>query len=227
MPYDADYIRKIWLPKYDQEDFISWMREKHGMFTVRSAYNLALDLRNGSPPNSSTNLYGDRGLWKTIWATKTPPKVKIFTSKLATNNLVVQVNRCKRLPNLLLVCSICGMEAETGYHATMMCTKAKELRQALAKDWKLPSEADLTFAGDDWVLVLLDKVAPEMRDKLMFIWWRSWHHQNDIIFGKGDSSIVNSSRFLQNYLCTLRGSAKGNVVKDGKGKALAANWVVN
>jgi hypothetical protein len=118
------------------------------------------------------------------------------------------------------------MEAETGYHATMMCTKAKELRQDRAKDWKLPSEVGRTFTGDDWVLVLLDKVPPEMRDKLMFIWRRSWNHRNDIIFGKGDSSIVNSSRFLQNYLCTLHGSAKGNVVKDRKGKSLAANWVV-
>jgi hypothetical protein len=84
---------------------------------------------------------GDRGLWKTIWASKAPPKVKIFTWKLATNSLAVQVNRSMRLHNVLAVCSICGLEDETGYHATMKCTKALQLRQALSKIWLLPSES--------------------------------------------------------------------------------------
>jgi hypothetical protein len=119
MPYDAEEILKIRLPKYEEEDLISWRPEKHGRFTVRSAYNLALDLRNKTPPSSSTSMNGDRGLWKTIWASKAPPKVKIFTWKLATNSLVIQLNRSMRLHNVLPVCSICGLEDETGYHATM------------------------------------------------------------------------------------------------------------
>jgi hypothetical protein len=79
MPYDAEEILKIRLPKYEEEDLISWRPEKHGLFTVRSAYNLALDLHNKTPPSSSTSTNGDRGMWKTIWASKAPPKVKIFT----------------------------------------------------------------------------------------------------------------------------------------------------
>jgi hypothetical protein len=82
--FDVEEILKIRLPKYEQEDFVSWTPEKHGMFTVRSAYNLALDLRNTSPPNSSTNLNRDRNLWKAIWNNIVPPKVKIFIWKLAT-----------------------------------------------------------------------------------------------------------------------------------------------
>jgi hypothetical protein len=185
MPYDAQEILKIRLPRYDQEDFISWTPDKHGLFTVKSAYNLALDLRNNSPPNSSNSLNGDRGLWNTIWKSKAPQKVKIFTWKLATNSLAVQTNRSRRLPNIMPTCSICGREDETGYHATMNCTKALQLRQALTKTWSLPSEHELTFTGNDWVLVLLDKLDAVMRVKMMFIWWRSWHHRNDIIFSKG------------------------------------------
>jgi hypothetical protein len=64
--FDVEEILKIRLPKYEQEDFVSWTPEKHGMFTLCSAYNLDLDLRNTSLPNSSTNLNGDRSLWKTI-----------------------------------------------------------------------------------------------------------------------------------------------------------------
>ena len=170
---------------------------------VRSAYNLALDLRNGSFPNTSNNVNGDRGLWKLIWNSKVPPKVKIFTWKLATNSLAVQVNRSHRLPNVLPTCTIRGMEDETGYHATMCCTKALALRQGLTACWRLPAEEKLTFTGHDWVLVLLDSLNQDLRSKMMFIWWRAWHHRNDVIFGKGDASVHNSIGFLQNYLATL------------------------
>jgi hypothetical protein len=79
MPHDAEEILKICLPRIDEDDFISWIPEKHGMFTVKSAYNLALDLRSNNPPNSSENLNGDRSLWNTIWSANVPPKVKIST----------------------------------------------------------------------------------------------------------------------------------------------------
>jgi hypothetical protein len=79
---------------------------------------------------------------------------------------------------VLPICTICGMEEETWYHATMKCTHAMEIRQGLANSWKLPCENDLRCTRVDWVLVLLDKLSKDMRDKLMFIWWRAWHHRN-------------------------------------------------
>jgi hypothetical protein len=92
--FQAHSIRKtiIWTFKYK-----SWIPERHGLFTVRSAYNLALDLRNTPPPNSSFSMNGDRPLWNS----NVPPKVKKFTWKLATNSLAVQANRSRRIPNIL------------------------------------------------------------------------------------------------------------------------------
>jgi hypothetical protein len=48
---------------------------------------VALDLKLNNPPNSSGNNSGNRGFWNTIWKANapspSPPKVKIFTWKLA------------------------------------------------------------------------------------------------------------------------------------------------
>jgi hypothetical protein len=110
------------------------------------------------------------------------------------------------------------MEEETGYHATMRCGKAMALRQGLANIWNLPNEKELSLTGNDWVLVLFDKLDKEMREKMMFIWWRAWHHRNNIIFYKGNASIENSIRYLQNYLATLQGIANGGVLVNRKGK---------
>jgi hypothetical protein len=53
MLHNGEKNLKIRLPRTEEEDFISWTPEKHWMFTVKSAYNLALDLRSNNPPNSS------------------------------------------------------------------------------------------------------------------------------------------------------------------------------
>jgi hypothetical protein len=68
------------------------------------------------------------------------------------------------------------MENEDGYHAVMTCTIAKALRHEARKVWKLPPENELTNTGKDWVTVLLDKIDDESKTKIMFIWWRAWHH---------------------------------------------------
>jgi hypothetical protein len=53
------------------------------------------------------------------------------------------------------------MEEEEGYHATMSCTKEKALRQGLSNVWNLPLSLTLFFIGNEWVLVLLDKLNKE------------------------------------------------------------------
>ena len=53
MAHDADEILKIILPNHEEDDFVSWTLEKNDLFLVSSSYNLALDVRNGTPPNSS------------------------------------------------------------------------------------------------------------------------------------------------------------------------------
>jgi hypothetical protein len=61
-----------------------------------------------------------------------------------------------------------------------------------------------------------------MRVKLRFIWWRAWYHRNDVIFGKGDTSIENSTRYLQNYRVSLQGLKKETIVIGRKGKGIQA-----
>jgi hypothetical protein len=145
MPHDAEEVLRIRLPSSDTEDFVSWPSEKNGVFSVRSAYRLALDEKLDIQTNSSNSKDGERKLWNAIWKANVPPKVRVFVWKLATNSLAVQANRSKRLPNVLPTCTICGMEVEDGYHAVMTCTTAKALRYEAIRSWTLPSEKDLVY----------------------------------------------------------------------------------
>ena len=93
-------------------------------------------------------------------------------------------------------CLICCMEPVQG-------TKATALRHALRQSWKVPDELSFNYTGPDWVIVLLNKVDKDIREKLMLLFWRIWHHRNDVVFGKGDCPIYASVIFLENYLASL------------------------
>ena len=81
---DANDILSIRLPNYDDEDYIAWQPEKNGIFSVRSAYRLAMDEKGSGVIGSSHNTQGDRSIWNNIWKTNVPQKVRIFTWRLAT-----------------------------------------------------------------------------------------------------------------------------------------------
>jgi ribonuclease HI len=218
-PADADHILQIKLPKVSGEDYIAWNYEKHGIFTVKSAYRLAQDLQDRNHGEGMSNRQaGERDLWKLIWKARVPPKVRVFGWKLVTNTLGVQAHRCRRKMDITPTCSICGTEAETSYHAMIICPKARALRQKMREDWDLPSDNMLRFTGHDWAIVLLSQVDTNMRARLMFLWWRTWHLRNNAIFGDGKCSIEQSSVFLQSYLLSTQDTSEIDQVTDAKGK---------
>jgi hypothetical protein len=117
-PPDAEEVLNIRLPSVNGEDFIAWAHEKNGYFSVKSAYRLGVQLKEKEKQEStSSNPDGDRGLWKVIWNSKVPPKIRVVGWKLATNTLGVQAHRCRRNMSPIPTYSICGMEPETAYHA--------------------------------------------------------------------------------------------------------------
>jgi hypothetical protein len=218
--YDAEEILRIRLPHSAEQDYIAWHHDKTGIFTVRSAYRLAL-LHNSEAfcsGQQSKSPEGDRIIWDAIWKTKVPQKVKIFTWRLATDALAVQENRWSRNMILDPTCTICGQENEDGYHAIMRCTKAIALRNSMRDVWELPTEDRLRNSGKEWTLNILNSSNPEMREKLMLLWWRAWHLRNNCIFGDGKASIAHSTDFLRNYRCMLNNRGAEIQAEDVKGK---------
>uniref|UniRef100_A0A0A9GDM8 Uncharacterized protein n=1 Tax=Arundo donax TaxID=35708 RepID=A0A0A9GDM8_ARUDO len=78
--YDVAEILGIELSNQVDDDYLAWHYEKSGLFTVRSAYKLALRdmMNNHSQGQGSNNADGSRELWKTIWSAEVPLKIKVF-----------------------------------------------------------------------------------------------------------------------------------------------------
>jgi ribonuclease HI len=53
----------------------------------------------------------------------------------------------------------------------------------------------------------------------MLLFYRIWHHKNNIVLGKGDSKVSVSVAFLENYLVSLNPGAANEISPSAKGKS--------
>lgn len=116
--FDIDTARKILampLSFRRPRDRRIWRYTKHGFFTVRSAYHVAVSkyshIRDNRPSGSSTPKE-----WKDLWKLKVIPRVRLFLWKVCNNSLPTRVNLCKRGVHNDPLCLLCGEEQESSDH---------------------------------------------------------------------------------------------------------------
>jgi ribonuclease HI len=152
---------------------------------------------------SSSEPNGDRRVWDLVWKADVPQKVRIFAWRAATGSLAVKHGLHRRISTIDPVCSICGTCVEDDHHALITCTIAKALRHELRTIWSLPDEVLFNVKGKEWLLHLLSNATKEMRPKILFLLWRTWHHRNNIVHGDGKASVSASVSFLASYLTSF------------------------
>jgi hypothetical protein len=131
-PIDVDAILRIKPSLRGFDDILAWQPERSGIFTVKSAYNLAfselpIQCNFGS---SSTRQGGRDSCWKKIWSSSVPPKVKTFAWKAASNALATEQNKLNINMKVTGHCHICYLEKEDVAHALYYCPHAHHLWNA-------------------------------------------------------------------------------------------------
>lgn len=94
IPSDAETILSMARRNTSREDEIIWGADPKGIFSVKSAYNLAVKKDSqflaSSPDDSARNK-----MWKSVWRLKSWPKVKINLWK-AMNDALPTVEKIKK-----------------------------------------------------------------------------------------------------------------------------------
>uniref|UniRef100_J3N766 Reverse transcriptase zinc-binding domain-containing protein n=1 Tax=Oryza brachyantha TaxID=4533 RepID=J3N766_ORYBR len=135
LPVDASEILQIRISNRGDDDCLAWHPEESGQFTVRSAYRLAVNLRELELGGASSSISSDgqRKVWDAIWKCHVPHKVRTFAWKIATDSLPTNVNKQRR--GLLQTgrCSLCGIEDEDAFHA-LSCQSIHQSSSALESE---------------------------------------------------------------------------------------------
>ncbi|KAL0458885.1 UNVERIFIED_CONTAM: hypothetical protein Slati_0515700 [Sesamum latifolium] len=154
-PEDREVIQQIPLSSFSEPDFLIWHYSSNGLFSVRSAYHLALS--EMSQEGTSCECLELRNLWKTIWQCKVPNKVKIFSWRAILNILPTGGNIKKKLRMVEFGCPFCGSEEETGVHILQQYPFARQIWALSSFFWSILGA--LISSVEEWFLTLSIKMS--------------------------------------------------------------------
>ena len=78
LPHEAECIKSIALSIQSSDDRMIGAESANGMFTVRSAYKLAVNLSWSANYGSSSDDNQMKKFWKVLWQMQAPHKVRHF-----------------------------------------------------------------------------------------------------------------------------------------------------
>lgn len=125
---EATTVLNIPLSPIFPNDRLVWQGTKTGLFSVRSAYHLCMDLQKkkksqGECPNPVKR----NDLWQDIWSLKVPNSVKIFVWRASRNILPTKSNLFSKRVVDSKSCPCCLIEDEDIIHALWSCPAAQDI----------------------------------------------------------------------------------------------------
>jgi len=184
----AKVIKNIPLCPSLPPDKIFWNGSSNGLFSVRNAYHLGLDLLKKQKGECSF-----RGInadfWKKLWSLKVPNSSKIFLWRACQNLLPTKQNLKKKCVLNDDLCPCCKFQEESTLHALWSCPGAQDVwgSGSLAFQ-KCPS----FFPGMCELLSFLFNRLDDVSLSLMVAVFRCiWMRRNKLIFEKQFSSPLS------------------------------------
>jgi len=177
------------------DDTWAWEPERHGLYTVRSAYRKLYDELNMQTTDGLASSSGEK-VWKQIWGLCVPPKVKSFWWRVVNGFLPTKGELHRRHIEPLPNCDVCGAEEESIKHVLMDCSVAKcfwvEMRKLTAV--KLPHLHPLTWAHD---LVDPGRCSPRAAAVLLCGMWSLWMARNKRRHGESPYPIRSAVQWVK------------------------------
>ncbi|PNT62195.1 hypothetical protein BRADI_5g26948v3 [Brachypodium distachyon] len=177
------------------EDFIAWHFDGRGLFSVKSAYKVHVEMlkreQSFQVGQGSVAIPVSTEVFKKIWKVQCPPKTHHFLWRLAHNSHPLYMNIARRGVELDTRCAVCHKFFEDGGHLFLNCKFAKQRWRGL-----LLEDVRLKLLPCQSALEMLEEVLdlPE-KDKLLTIafLWNWWQERNRGNHGENYQSIDRSS----------------------------------
>ncbi|KAL0378419.1 UNVERIFIED_CONTAM: hypothetical protein Sradi_3147400 [Sesamum radiatum] len=152
---DKDSILGIPLGRADQPDIRCWYFSKNGLFSIKSAYSIVLQVDN--PSSSSSKSSAHQSACISIWNGDVPPKIRVFSWKLAPDALPTGQNLSKRLKKSCFACPFCGDANETVHTSLFTATMLDRDVNAMPPTAKNLARATYWSLPPDFVQINFDK----------------------------------------------------------------------
>ncbi|KAL5539433.1 hypothetical protein UlMin_045908 [Ulmus minor] len=169
----------------DKQDSYCWHYDAKGLYSVKSAYRLGMELACSVHPSSTAPATGS--WWKALWNASIPPKVKVFWWRAINDILPTSWNlRSHHIPTAAS-CALCGYGMETTSHSLFLCPLMKPFWKSTlwASCLEVVKKTCLWDAAL-WVKEVWDERAFEI---FLLSVWESWNLRNLLVHGRSKQVI--------------------------------------
>ena len=187
-PSDAEKILQLPLLHNHCEDFPSWPYTKEGIYSVRSAHNLAKmegfhKFLSVNGKGESSDMTKIKRVWKRLWMIKAPAKMKIILWRMAHDCLPTGMQLKHRHIPAPYACCFCGRE-ETVEHALLMCQYASEVWRQVKKEYGIKRNLRSFNSIRQWFFEFLAEASDEVLRIFTITVWHIWEARNAVRNGE-------------------------------------------
>ncbi|KAK4417163.1 hypothetical protein Salat_2541900 [Sesamum alatum] len=178
---------------------IVWRRHRTGVFSVRSAYKVALELGMRQIASSSRPFpalaKGCEQFWRRLWTMGLPPRVRVLTWRFCYDAVPIMENLAKRREGVETGCVLCEAEMEKCPFAPVTWALSNIPWQCLCR-WPGSAAA--------WLSSTVKKLDTEEGARFLTVCWALWQNRNrrrvEGIVSDPQRVIRDAQNFLTQYV---------------------------
>ncbi|KAM5584938.1 hypothetical protein ABKV19_004355 [Rosa sericea] len=216
LPEVAIKILSIPLSRSASVDRYRWKPEKNGKYTVLSAYWIARQQVMGEFLTSTSSGNPYEALWKKIWNTRIPGKVKICLWRAANNILPTRESLSYKGYIGPFNCLLCSAALETSSHVFCHCPVAQEAIEAA----NIPIASCLPGSFKEWLLHQGHHLNREQWEKLLMLLWALWKNRNSKLWNNTCTNahgiVVTMFTWYEQFLQAQKTSMHETAAKPSK-----------
>ncbi|KAK2407645.1 Ribonuclease H superfamily protein [Trifolium repens] len=169
---DAQLINQIPIVNYGTKDEVIWRFEKKGLYTVKSAYRVCVDV---ILDREDWKVEGD---WNKLWALPIPPKVKHFMWKLGRDCLPNRQKLLCKGVDCQSNCVVCNDYLEDNWHLFLSCVDTVNCWRKINMWHKLDNVMQQATNFKDFFVKLWSNMDQCQLVSFAMTAWSLWHKRN-------------------------------------------------
>lgn len=175
-------------------------RNFQGLFSVRSAYKVALVLKNDGKMGSCSDGSNLRQFWRRLWSIQIPHKIRHFAWRAARDILPTKENLVTRKVSVDSKCEECGVSAKSFYHLFLECSKARDTWAHSILFISLSLVPFRSFFDFLWHIIMDANWGMEDVGLAVTIAWALWTNRNNVHYRKPRKAGLMLVNWLKCYL---------------------------
>jgi ribonuclease HI len=205
---DIDIIRSIPLGLANHDDFWAWHFERHGNFSVRSAYKLLTKTKNEREAwldeKASSSGCNDQKNWTSLWRTKVPSKIRVFLWRLSHQSLPTGNVLHRRHMSDISSCSLCHATNDSWRHSLLQCNMAASTWALVDNDLVEHLLSNNCGNAKEWLFFLLETLSHEDFVRATVTLWAIWTARRKAIHEQIFQSPLSIFGFVNSFLADLK-----------------------